>query len=128
VKQRKYLVAGCSGAIGRLLPRSFYRSVILWNSLLPTGYLFYQRKKKAIIFRYIIFHYLIMLPTLTLKPFYHRGKENTGIVFSYNTDLSNSIKKIKDARWSQTHKCWYLPITRQHYDWLKEAVDKGYDR
>jgi hypothetical protein len=69
-----------------------------------------------------------MLPTLTLKPFYHRGKENTGIVFSYNTDLSNSIKKIKDARWSQTHKCWYLPITRQHYDWLKEAVDKGYDR
>lgn len=65
-----------------------------------------------------------MLPTLTLKPFYHRGKENTGIIFSYNTDLSNSIKKIKDARWSQTHKCWYLPITRQHYDWLKEAVDK----
>jgi integrase/recombinase XerD len=80
--------------------------------------------KKATIFSQQNFGSLPMLPTLTLKPLYHRGNENTAVVFNYNTDLSNTIKKIKDARWSQTHKCWYLPLGRQHYDLLKNAVSE----
>jgi len=65
-----------------------------------------------------------MLPTILLKPLYHRGKENIAVYFNYSNDLSAIIKKIKDVRWSRTHSCWYLPLTKGHYLALKAAVQE----
>ena len=63
-----------------------------------------------------------MLPTLLLKPLHHRGKENIALYFTYDKALTDSIKRIKDARWSETNKCWYLPLSKEHYLALKAAV------
>lgn len=60
--------------------------------------------------------------TVLLQPLYHRGKENIAIRFAYNKEISNKVKIIKDARWTRTHGCWYVPLTRDHYALLKSAL------
>jgi integrase/recombinase XerD len=27
-----------------------------------------------------------------------------------NKELNDAVKRIKGVKWSQTHKCWYLPL------------------
>jgi integrase/recombinase XerD len=60
--------------------------------------------------------------TVLLQPLYHRGKENIAIRFAYNKEISNNVKRIKEARWTRTHGCWYVPLTREHYTLLKAAL------
>ncbi|HET9826307.1 MAG TPA: tyrosine-type recombinase/integrase, partial [Chitinophagaceae bacterium] len=43
-----------------------------------------------------------------------RNGEQAGVFFDRNTELNESIKKIRGIRWSQTHGCWYLPLTKEH--------------
>ncbi len=63
-----------------------------------------------------------MLPTVTLKPLYHRGSENMAICFANNASLSDIVKKLKGIKWTRTHKCWYLPLSKQSYAALKSAL------
>ncbi|MBD0288204.1 MAG: tyrosine-type recombinase/integrase [Flavisolibacter sp.] len=63
-----------------------------------------------------------MSPTLLLKPLYHRDKEVIGLFFPYSKELDLAIRKIKDVRWSKTHKCWYLPLNEQAYQQLITSV------
>lgn len=56
---------------------------------------------------------------IQLKPFYHQGKECIGIYFPHNSVLNNVVKKIADVKWSQTYKCWYIPLSRTAFDKLK---------
>ncbi|RPD43650.1 tyrosine-type recombinase/integrase [Paracnuella aquatica] len=59
-----------------------------------------------------------MQPLLTLKALYHRGQESIGIYFSHNSAITHQIKIIKGAKWSRTNVCWYLPLTKSHYQEL----------
>lgn len=59
---------------------------------------------------------------VTLKPLYHRGKENIAVCYAANTAINNIVKKLKDVRWSQTNKCWYLPLSKSSHLAIKEAV------
>ena len=63
---------------------------------------------------------LRMQPTL-LKPLFHRAQEQIGIFFSKNDEL-NLIIKNKRSQWSQTHKCWYLPLNEASYKTIREAL------
>jgi site-specific recombinase XerD len=63
--------------------------------------------------------------SVSLQPLYHRGKENIAIRFSYNKELSDRVKTVKDARWTRTHRCWYVPLTQEHYTLLKDAVSSA---
>jgi site-specific recombinase XerD len=63
-----------------------------------------------------------MLPVITIKPLYHRGGEKIAI----HTDqrwLNDVVKKIKDARWSRTNVCWYIPLSKAHYIELKQLLN-----
>ncbi|WP_121354111.1 tyrosine-type recombinase/integrase [Flavisolibacter nicotianae] len=60
--------------------------------------------------------------TVLLEPLYHRGKEIIAIRFAYNKEISDKVKRVKDARWTRTHGCWYVPLTREHYTLLKSAL------
>lgn len=62
-----------------------------------------------------------MQPIL-LKPLTHRGGEQIGIVFSKNKELNLTVKKLKGIRWSQTHKCWYLPLSNSSYRIIVEIL------
>jgi hypothetical protein len=62
-----------------------------------------------------------MQPVL-LKPLLHRGQEQIGIFFSRDNDLNLIVRKIKGVKWSQTHKCWYLPLNPLSYQHIVEAL------
>ena len=51
-----------------------------------------------------------------LKPLQHRAAENIAIFFERDLSLNNSIRKLKGIKWSQTNKCWYLPLNSDSYN------------
>jgi integrase/recombinase XerD len=46
-----------------------------------------------------------------LKPLFHRGKENIGLYYPNDSMINNTVRRLKDVRWSQTNRCWYVPLT-----------------
>src|SRR4030095_9068736 len=63
-----------------------------------------------------------MKPLIALKPFLHRGGEHIGIYFQNNLSLNILIKDKAGGKWSQTGKCWYVPISREAYEKIKTAL------
>ena len=59
---------------------------------------------------------------VTLKPLYHRGKECIAIHFETNFTLNAAISKNAGAMWSQTNRCWYIPLTKENYNRLSSAL------
>lgn len=59
---------------------------------------------------------------VTLTPMHHRGKEVIGIIFPKVKEVSDLIKRIDKSKWSSTHRCWYIPCTREHYEKLKTVL------
>lgn len=56
-----------------------------------------------------------MLPTITVKPLFHKDADNIAFYFA-GKELNQQIKMIKGIRWSQTHKCWYLPLSKENFE------------
>jgi integrase/recombinase XerD len=52
----------------------------------------------------------------------HRGKERIAVFFERNLDLILRIKKLDDARWSQSLKVWHLPDTFENRERFKIVV------
>lgn len=48
------------------------------------------------------------LPTIQLIPQYHRGTHQVCLKFPYNEDLIALTRQLSGARWSATHRCWYV--------------------
>lgn len=57
-----------------------------------------------------------------LKPLQHRGIECIGIYFEKSSKLNGAIQKQAGARWSQTNKCWYVPLSKENYNKLYVAI------
>jgi integrase/recombinase XerD len=49
----------------------------------------------------------------------HREQLRMKVVFAYDKDMTALIKKIGDAKWSQTLRAWHLPATKRSFDELK---------
>src|SRR6266542_838931 len=62
------------------------------------------------------------MEAVTLNPLYHRGEECIAIFFNHNKAINDILKKIPQVKWSRTHKCWYIPCTREHYTHLSDAL------
>jgi site-specific recombinase XerD len=62
-----------------------------------------------------------MKPTIDLKPMLHRGSEQIGIHFKNDLNLNILTRKEAGAVWSQTKKCWYVPLNRPSFDKLRIA-------
>jgi len=62
------------------------------------------------------------METITLKPLLHRHQECIGIYFTKNTELEKIIRKQAGAKWSQTNRCWYMPLTETTYLFLIKAL------
>lgn len=56
------------------------------------------------------------MPLINLKPLYHRQMECIGLYYANNSALNNMVKKIAGIKWSQTNRCWYLPLSRENYN------------
>jgi hypothetical protein len=62
------------------------------------------------------------MPKITLKPLLHREQECIGIYFEHNTKLNGAIQKYAGAKWSQSKKVWYIPLSKGNYNKLFFAV------
>lgn len=63
-----------------------------------------------------------MKPTVNLKPLHHRNSEQIAIYFENNSSLNILIRSKAGATWSQTNKCWYVPLTREAFEKLNSAL------
>lgn len=52
---------------------------------------------------------------IQISKFYHRGDFQIALRFGFDDELKQKARNI-GARWSQTHKCWYLLYNRNNYD------------
>ncbi len=50
-----------------------------------------------------------------LRPLLHRNSECIGIYFEKNIAAEKIIRRQPGIKWSQTNKCWYLPLTETAY-------------
>jgi integrase/recombinase XerD len=57
-----------------------------------------------------------------LKPLYHRGKENIALVYPNDTSINNVARRLKNVKWSQTNKCWYLPLNKTSFEAISQAL------
>jgi len=63
-----------------------------------------------------------MKPLIILKPFLHRSGEQIGIYFQNSLPLNIVIKSKAGGKWSQTGKCWYVPMNRESFEKIKAAL------
>lgn len=64
----------------------------------------------------------LSMHTVQLTLLLHNNAEHIGIFFPKNPALEMAIRKIKGIRWTQTHRCWYLPLVKANYDALVQQV------
>ena len=55
------------------------------------------------------------MPVVTVKRIHHRGAVQLALFFPYDRDLLKHVRRLPGIRWSQTHKCWYLPDTKENF-------------
>ncbi len=49
----------------------------------------------------------------------HRSEKRIALSFGFDAQLKEAILLFKDARWSQTLKCWHIPDTQENRQQLK---------
>lgn len=65
------------------------------------------------------------METITLKPLYHRGQESIGIYYDNYASLNKIIKKLPKVKWSQTNRCWYIPLNETAYNQICNVFNKS---
>lgn len=58
----------------------------------------------------------MMNKTILLKPLQHRGQENIALLYDNHSVINNLVKKLTGVKWSQTNRCWYVPLSRKSYN------------
>jgi site-specific recombinase XerD len=64
-------------------------------------------------------------PEIKLRKGMHRGQDVILIMFDYDEDLIENIKKIPGRQWSQSKKCWYIPAHRFDPEKFKSFIPEG---
>jgi integrase/recombinase XerD len=59
---------------------------------------------------------------VSLKPLFHRSKENIGLFYGNDNVLNGIVRKLPEVKWSQTNKCWYVPLDQQSYKGIYKAL------
>ena len=57
-----------------------------------------------------------------LRPLYHRGKEQIAVHFCYGNQLLALLRQLPQFRYSRTHGCWYLPLSKAHYIAIRDVL------
>ena len=49
------------------------------------------------------------------RKIHHKKEERIKIEFPYNVQTTNLLREIDDAKWSQTHRAWHIPYTKEAF-------------
>lgn len=61
------------------------------------------------------------METVILKYLAHKEGDHIGINFPDLAELNRAVRKIKNARWSRTHRCWYVPLQKENHRAILDA-------
>lgn len=59
---------------------------------------------------------------VVLRGIFHRGQESIALFYNNSGSINSLVKKLPLVKWSQTHRCWYLPLSRESYDQIARAL------
>ena len=59
---------------------------------------------------------------IILRPIHHQGEEWIGIYFTHNVVINTLLSKKAGAKWSQSNKCWYVPLNKENYKKIAFAL------
>jgi site-specific recombinase XerD len=62
------------------------------------------------------------MPLVRLTPLYHRHQESIAIGINTAYALERLVRTVPQARWSRTHRTWYVPLSKLHYRLLVEKL------
>jgi hypothetical protein len=54
----------------------------------------------------------------------HRGAARIKIDFPFNQEIAGELRKIPDCKWSQSHRVWHIPYTKDAFRMLKALFPK----
>jgi site-specific recombinase XerD len=60
--------------------------------------------------------------TITLQPLHHRGQESIALHYNNNPALNRLVRMLPKVKWSQSNKCWYVPLSEASYQQIVKAV------
>lgn len=63
-----------------------------------------------------------MIKSILLLPFHFNGTECLGIGCSLDRELEGEIRRLKGVKWSGQHRCWFLPLTKESYQRIKDHL------
>jgi integrase/recombinase XerD len=63
------------------------------------------------------------MQTVYLQPLFHRNTEHIALCFSNDKNLELAVRKLKNVRWSQLNRCWYLPLTAHSQKLVEESLE-----
>lgn len=89
----------------------------LWLKNMP-----YHSERATIFQRYFYFWVMRKL-TVYLSPLSHRGGEYIKVEMPNSDAAKNIIRTVTGRKWSQTHKCWYVPKTAAAFADLQEKFE-----
>ena len=58
-----------------------------------------------------------------ISPLFHRGEEFIKVSLPNTSTAKNIIRSVTGRKWSQTHRCWYVPKTSAIYAELKKKFE-----
>ena len=61
------------------------------------------------------------MEVIVLKPLQHNQEENISMYFPNIAVLNKAVRKIKNARWSQSNKCWYVILNKEKHNEILKA-------
>ena len=60
---------------------------------------------------------------ITLKPLYHKGRENIALIYPRNPALEKEVRKIKGIKYTRTYRCWYTALSKEDYLAIKNCLE-----
>lgn len=63
-----------------------------------------------------------LLPLINVVNLKHRQQQQIGLQFDYNTELKFLVKSTLKAKWSTTHRLWYLLHTKNNYNKMQALL------
>lgn len=62
------------------------------------------------------------MENIHLAPLTHRGRACIALYFARDISINDLLKKLPEANWSRTHKCWYIPLAEDAYKKLVKLL------
>ena len=58
------------------------------------------------------------------KTFVSPHQESIAIYYKHEAEINLIVRKLPSVKWSQTNRCWYLPLTKASYNQLKKELQE----